>query len=506
MINQNNSQAIHPIGEDFIPEKSSIPVDTFGGRIHIKWDSEAELTPMGQLSFFVDFLKTADLYDPWIEECPLHYSSPNAPKKRDVLGTLLLSILAGHKRYSHITSIRCDQVNPTVLGMTQVMSEDSVRRAFKNVDEGACSAWQQNHLRRCWEPLLYEPWILDIDTTVKPLYGKQEGAEVGFNPHKPGRPSHAYHTYLMGNLRLVLDVEVQPGNQAASSFTRPQLFAWLDNLPPKARPTFIRGDCGFGNEGTMEEAEKRNIDYLFKLRQTSKVKALIEDLVPYAKWQNAGQGWEGTEAGLQLGGWSLKRRVIVLRKELKGQIVLEDVRVGGQQIFAFLDTKDSLKKYEYAVLVTSLSDEVLTLAQHYRDRSDSENAFDELKNQWSWGGFTTQDLHRCQIMARHTALIYNWWSLYVRFLIPERHAEAITSRPLLLYTIGQQTHHAGQTLLTLTSLHGQWKYVQDRLKQMTTWLSQLRETAEQLDWKTKWRIILSQIFVKFLQGRLLAAP
>ena len=39
---------------------------------------------------------------------------------------------------------------------------------------------------------------------------------------------------------------------------------------------------------------------------------------------------------------------------------------------------------------------LLTIAQHYRDRGDRENCFDELKNQWGWGGFTTHDLHRCQ--------------------------------------------------------------------------------------------------------------
>jgi hypothetical protein len=42
--------------------------------------------------------------------------------------------------------------------------------------------------------------------------------------------------------------------------------------------------------------------------------------------------------------------------------------------------------YEYAVLVTSLPDEIRTIAQHYRDRGDSENNFDELKNQWGGAG------------------------------------------------------------------------------------------------------------------------
>jgi hypothetical protein len=101
------------------------------------------------------------------------------------------------------------------LNDNNVASEDSVRRAFINVNPEACAEWQTKHLRRCWETLLYEPWILDIDPTVKPLYGRQEGAVVGYNPHKPGRPSHVYHTYAIANLRLVLDVEVQPGNQGA---------------------------------------------------------------------------------------------------------------------------------------------------------------------------------------------------------------------------------------------------------------------------------------------------
>ena len=30
-------------------------------------------------------------------------------------------------------------------------------------------------------------WILDIDTTIKPLCGKQDGAQVSYNPHKLGK-------------------------------------------------------------------------------------------------------------------------------------------------------------------------------------------------------------------------------------------------------------------------------------------------------------------------------
>ena len=59
-------------------------------------------------------------------------------------------------------------------------------------------------------------WILDIDTTIKPLYGKQEGDQVSYNPHKPGRPSIALHTYWVANQRQVLDVVVSPGKEHSS--------------------------------------------------------------------------------------------------------------------------------------------------------------------------------------------------------------------------------------------------------------------------------------------------
>ena len=46
-----------------------------------------------------------------------------------------------------------------------------------------------------------------------------------------------------------------------------------------------------------------------------------------------------------------------------------------------------------------------SIGQLYRDRADAENAFDELKNQWGLGGFTTQDINRCQTVARACALV-----------------------------------------------------------------------------------------------------
>ena len=109
--------------------------------------------------------------------------------------------------------------------------------------------------------------------------------------------------------------------------------------------------------------------------------------------------------------------------------------------------------YEYSVLVTSLEYEARTVAQLYRDRGDMENAADEMKNQWGWGGFVTQDLKRTRIMARMNALFYNWWSLFVRLISPEARREAQTSRPTMLAGVGRVTRHSRQKKLLLTIAH-----------------------------------------------------
>ena len=108
-----------------------------------------------------------------------------------------------------------------MLGVSKLVSEDSARRALERMDETAATAWLDEHLGRTTQPLLSTPWVLDLDATVKCLYGKQEGAVVGYNPKKPGRPSHSYHSALMANTRLALAVEVMPGNETAPLHSMP---------------------------------------------------------------------------------------------------------------------------------------------------------------------------------------------------------------------------------------------------------------------------------------------
>jgi hypothetical protein len=108
-------------------------LDSYAGRVHIDWDTDASISPLGQFPFFIYFLKTAGLFDDLVEHCPLHYLSPNAPSKRDLLGAVLLSVLSGHRSYAHISALRCDSFHPSLFGMKRALSEDAFRRSLEKI-------------------------------------------------------------------------------------------------------------------------------------------------------------------------------------------------------------------------------------------------------------------------------------------------------------------------------------------------------------------------------------
>ena len=100
-------------------------------------------------------------------------------------------------------------------------------------------------------------------------------------------------------------------------------------------------------------------------------------------------------------GFTGSRRCL-LRRKLARDLAITEQANPAQPRLTFAEIGPDKAVWEHAALVTSLDSEILTLGQLYRDRADCENVFDELKNQWGWGGFTTQDLTRCRLLAA-------WW-------------------------------------------------------------------------------------------------
>jgi len=514
-------KAVDQALQEVAREEIELGLNTPGGRFQVRWDEGGTATALGQLAFFAEFLEFSGLFERWVAGCPLAYTSPNAPKVVDVLGTWLLSILDGHWRYAHVTGLRGDAVAPEILGMSKILSDESLRRGLAHLapcQPARCSeaeraqraaqlakstAWMDTALAESVGEALNTAWILDCDTTVKPLYGHQAGATVSYNPNKRGRPCQVLHTYWIGTVRLVLDVEVQNGKAQAAKHGLPRLCALLAGLPPAQRPALVRGDTAFGNEGVMAALEDLGQPYLFKLRQTAGIKRLIERQWSRRDWRAIGQGFDAVEATLRLSGWSRGRRVVVLRRRVKDRVLAEvqSDALPGWQTLLFAEADDQVKVWEYAVLVTNTDYALESLGQLYRDRADAENGFDELKNQWGWGGYTTHDLERCHLSARAVALIYNWWSWYVRLAHPKARREAITSRPLLLAGVARRTQHAGQSRLLVTLTHAAGDQIKAMIAAIRKGLDQIRATAPQLPKLDRWRALIRYIIAQILAAR-----
>jgi hypothetical protein len=162
---------------------------------------------------------------------------------------------------------------------------------------------------------LAEDYVADLDPTVKPLYGHQEGAEFGYNPQKPGRPSHCYHTLCIAKLRLTLAVMVHPGNETSGTHSRSMLAEYLEFVSAVKKPRLVRGDVSFGNESVIGDCEGADVRYLFKTKRSKAVRGAFRELLadPVA-WRDSSGGWQCAERDVRLDSWEKARRMVFARR------------------------------------------------------------------------------------------------------------------------------------------------------------------------------------------------
>ncbi len=299
---------------------------------------------------------------------------------------------------------------------------------------------------------------------------------------------------VSGQAKVLVEGVVRLGLHVNAALSR--LLDELGDGPGARRPALVRGNSGYANEGILLELEARNQPYLLRLRQTANVQRLVRRRFERQDGSRAdNQGLQMVEDQLQLHGWSKRRRVVIVRQRIRGGIARQR-RVDGKQLRldrAGPSVHEGDRLWEYAVMVTDVAYPIEAIGQLYRDRLDCENGFDELKNPWGLGGFTTQDINRCQTTARTCALVYNWWRWYCRTANPGARMEAITSRPLRLAAVGKAASHAGQTTLYLTPMHGKASILKSLIANIRAALEHVRGTAEQFKTADPWAVLVRYV-------------
>lgn len=477
-------------------------IDALGGEFDCRWNDTTPLSTGAHNALMSAFLKAGGVFDRLVESCPLRLTSPNAPTNRETLGTVIVGMLNGSSRYRHFDALAGDAVTAEAFGLRRLMSCDSVRRNLKAIPEKEGLEWIWNENLRLAEPLLDQDYILDLDPTVKPVYGHQEGAEFGHNPQKPGRPSHCYHTLCIAKLRLVLGVAVHAGSETSGIHSTAMLDRFLGWLSGRLRPKLVRGDVGFGNEAVIACCEANRVPYLFKVRRTRLVKGLFRlHLANPSAWRDAGEGWQCADTGLLLNGWSRRRRVLLMRRpvEQKPRRRKDPPRrefhalLPGLELVTVNDETYS-DGYEWHALVTDLGYDPRAVSRLYRERGDCENVFDEMKNQWGWGGFVTQDMKRTAIAAGLSALVANCWNIFCRLHGDGSHQEAVTTRRRLQSCVARIASHGRRRCITIfTSGKGAARRAFGEISSVLERIS----AASQLKAEERWMLLVYYAFRKF---------
>ena len=115
-------------------------------------------------------------------------------------------------------------------------------------------------------------------------------------------------------------------------------------------------------------------------------------------------------------------------------------------------------------------------------------------------------MHRSELTARDVALVYNWWSWYVRAGDQQARREALTSRPLLLAAVDRATHSWGKTMLNLTPTHAEVGLINTMIANIQAVIADVRRTVEQLPKIDRWRVLLGYICERITRQTVLPSP
>lgn len=243
--------------------------------------------------------------------------------------------------------------------------------------------------------------ILDLDSTVLSVFGRQEGAEVGYNPRYRGKPSYNPLVCLEANSALLWDTELRAGNTGTWAGSEELLASCFLSLPAGLRELRVRADAGFGYDPVLEMLEARPTQYAVAARFTPSLQRKVGGL-PY---QPANPLWEVAQGEHRPEGWSHARRLIVARK-------LREEQEPESTLFA-------RGRYLYRAWVTNLSLTPVGLWHFYDGRAGMEPRIRELREDFALRKIPTHSFAANALYLEMIRLAYNLVTVFQRTCLPE---------------------------------------------------------------------------------------
>jgi hypothetical protein len=243
--------------------------------------------------------------------------------------------------------------------------------------------------------------IFDLDSTVITVFGRQENAEVGYNPRNRGKRSYNPLLCIEANSSYLWDTELRPGNAGTWDGGVELMATCFVNVPRDIRELRVRADAGFGFNPILEILDARAAQYAVVARLTQAFKRLL----PGLRYESVNQQWEMAEFEYRPHGWPQARRFVVARRFIPG----EDVPT----------TLFTLGRYMYRAWVTNMNLTPTGVWHFYDGRASMEPRICELREDFALRKIPTASFAANSLYLEIVRLAYNLVTAFQRNCLEE---------------------------------------------------------------------------------------
>ena len=327
----------------------------------------------------------------------------------EVMLSWFYGLALGAERFEHFTRYRRDRLLGELLGIERFGSPDTLRRLFLRFGYRELTEVSERLMRFSltrMRPILLGH-TLDLDSTVLCRYGEQEGSLKGYNPRKPGRPSHHPLVAFLAEGRRLLWASMRSGNSGSANGCVEFLKQALTVLPEEHRIGLVRADAGFFEKRLLEYLENQQLPYIIVARLTAVVRKLVIHQIPSTGWRVVARGIDVADLEVSLPNWkAVKRRFVCLRQE-----IAERPEATGRRLI-------DCPGYTYRVMVTSVPYAAEVVSRMYGGRADSENRIKELKEDLSLDTFCLKSFDATDAAFRMGCVLYNLLAQFRETVLP----------------------------------------------------------------------------------------
>ncbi len=417
------------------------------------------LTHYGGIYFFQEFLRVLQFRHFLARRLGDFRSRHDYPLSQMVLA-LIYPIVLGLDRLESASFLRPDETFQYLTGLPSYPDPQSLRRFLLHAPP---EFRQQLHRfnNRLLQQFIHLPehrsrLILDLDSTVVTVFGRQEGTAVGYNPRYRGKRSYDPLLCLEANSSFLWDTELRPGDAGTWAGSRELLATCFLSIPADIRELRVRADAGFGYGPVLEMLEARSAQYAVVARMTGSLKRALGGL----RYERLNPRWEIAQCEHRTSERAPVRRCVVVRRPIEET----DPE----------PTLFTLQRYLYRAWITNLDLTPAGVWHFYDGRAGMEPRIRELREDFALRKIPTRAFAANALYLEVVRLAYNLVTVFQRTCVPEEWQDLTLSslRHKLFWLPGELTRPQNRPTLRLANSPILQKWT-DKIRQRTQRLKPL---------------------------------